>query len=1206
MIYLTLTKRKLMSTKLYLKVLMCLLCTGLQTAIAQNNTNSSTTTGRTSITTGNIDLRLYRRLTQGDIKDATISLLVKGDIKQIEALTIKYGGVYKNAYKDIASVEIPERNVLAFAASPGIQKIENTGSVVQQLMDTARIRNNVDSVQQGFAPLAAGLKGKDVVVGVIDGGFYFQHMDFKNPLDSTTRIKYLWDQQVSAGNVPGPYNYGTEWTAAQINAGSCTHVPPAGDFGHGTCVTGIATGNGLSVKGTPHEGKYTGIAPEADIVAVCVRNGNNFSASVVDAVDYIFKKADSLGKPCVINTSIGSYWGSHDGLDLTSQAIDNMLEAKNGRVLVAAAGNGGNSSFHLSYPIQPDSTYTYFKRMAPYDEVYFDFWADTANFKDAYFAVGCHSASGVYKGRTAYFNIPINFNPTPGNDVYPLYDVLDLSGNFLGTVFMRIAVDGSRYQVEVFVDYIQSPGFNDLWTLQMKGTGTFDLWASSVFTGSSDMTSSTSNGPITNPAYRHPDNYKTMVTSWQNSDKVITVGNYSNRSSYVDYNSNTVNLLGSPYFETVGRRFATSSLGPTRDNRVKPDVMATGSTTICTGDAVYITSLINNNQGEKVSVTGKHVRNGGTSMASPVVAGIVALYLEKNPTASYSDIKNALICTAVQDGFTGAVPNREYGNGKVNGFAAITRACPVYGSLDTGCLNYNPLATVDTGCTPKVYGVMDTSCINYNPLANVNNGICDPKVYGIMDTSCINYNPLANVSGGVCTPKVYGVMDTSCINYNPLANVDGGVCTPKVYGVMDTSCINYNPLANVDGGVCTPKIYGVMDTSCINYNPLANVDGGVCTPKVYGVMDTSCINYNPLANVDGGVCTPKVYGVMDTSCINYNPLANVGGGVCMLKVYGVMDTSCINYNPLANVDNGACTPKVYGVMDTSCINYNPLANVDNGACTPKVYGVMDTSCVNYNPLANVDNGACSPKVYGVMDTSCINYNPLANVDNGACSPKVYGVMDTSCVNYNPLANVDGGVCTPKVYGVMDTSCINYNPLANVDNGACTPKVYGVTDTSCINYNPLANISNGSCEAKVYGATDTSCINYNPAANIDNGACVAKVYGPTDSTCTNYNPLANVNDGNCITSIYDVAGNNVKVQVLPNPFNDQTLFVIEGLQFSKGSIKIYNQLGALADEIILTPDKTTYRYYNNKLAKAMYNYLLQADGKNIKAGKLVVE
>ncbi len=946
--YLTETKLKLMSPKLYLKVLVCLLCIGMQSAMAQNAGAGELKTVAKSITRGpGIDLRLYHKLTEGKASDAYVSLLVKGDVKQIEALTLQYGGVFKNAYKDIASVEIPEKNVLAFAASQGILKIENTGSQGRQLMDTSRIRNNVDSIQQGFAPLTSGLKGKDVVVGIIDGGIYFQHYDFKNPADSTTRIKYIWDQSVSTGNVPGPYNYGTEWTAAQINAGTCTHVPPTSDFGHGTCVAGIAVGNGLSVKGTPHEGKYVGVAPEADIIAVRVRNDANFLTSVVDAVDYIFKKADSLGKPCVINTSVGDYWGSHDGLDLTSQAIDNMITAKNGRALVAAAGNGGNVPFHLSYQIPADSAFTFFKCMGATDEAYFDFWADTADFNNAYFAVGKYSAAGAYKGRTAYFNVPIDFNPTPGNDVFPVYDVLDMNGNFQGTAFMRIALDGARYQVEIFIDYTQ--GTTDLWSLQMKGSGKFDLWASYAFTNSSDMTSSTSLGPITHPAYRHPDNYKTMVTSWQNSEKVITVGNYSNRASYVDYNNNTVNLLGSPYFETVGRRFATSSLGPTRDNRVKPDVMATGSTSICTGDAVYISGLISNSQGEKVSVTGKHVRNGGTSMASPVVAGIVALYLQKNPNASYSEIKDALICTAVQDGFTGAVPNREYGNGKVNGFAAITRPCAatvIYGSLDTSCINYNPLSTVDTGCTPKVYGVMDTSCLNYNPLANV--------------------------SGGVCTPKVYGVMDTACINYNPLANVDGGVCTPKVYGVMDTSCLNYNPLANVSGGVCTPKVYGVMDTACINYNPQANIDGGVCTPKVYGV------------------------------------------------------------------------------------------------------------------------------------------------------------------------------------------------------------------------------------------TDTSCINYNPQANIDNGACVAKVYGPTDSTCANYNPLANVNDGNCITSIFDISGANVLVQVLPNPFNDHTTFVVEGLQLRTGSIRIYNQIGALVDEIALTPGKTQYLYYNNKLAKAIYNYLLVADGKNIKAGKLVVE
>ena len=65
-------------------------------------------------------------------------------------------------------------------------------------------------------------------------------------------------------------------------------------------------------------------------------------------------------------------------------------------------------------------------------------------------------------------------------------------------------------------------------------------------------------------------------------------------------------------------------------------------------------------------------------------------------------------------------------------------------------------------------------------------------------------------------------------------------------------------------------------------------------------------------------------------------------------------------------------------------------------------------------------------------------------------------------------------------------------------------------------------------------------------------------------------------------------------------------MLEGLTFEQGRIKIYNQLGQPVDEIKLLSGKLSYTYNSDKLAKGIYNYLLQADGKNIKAGKLVVE
>ena len=65
---------------------------------------------------------------------------------------------------------------------------------------------------------------------------------------------------------------------------------------------------------------------------------------------------------------------------------------------------------------------------------------------------------------------------------------------------------------------------------------------------------------------------------------------------------------------------------------------------------------------------GQHVRNGGTSMASPVIAGIAALYLEKCPTSTYQDFLDDLHELAYEDFYTSTTPNMWYGYGKIDAF----------------------------------------------------------------------------------------------------------------------------------------------------------------------------------------------------------------------------------------------------------------------------------------------------------------------------------------------------------------------------------------------------------------------------------------------------------------------------------------------------------------------------------------------------------
>lgn len=701
-----------------------------------------------------LDLRTWIQMQQGGLSDEKVALLVKGDLRKIEQLTVKLGGTYKYGYNHIASIDIPEKNLLVFSESPAVEKIENPHSQGVALMDTSRIRSNVDSAHAGAFPLPAALKGKGVIIGIIDGGIYFQHPDFKNP-DGTTRIRYIWDQRITGGTAPAPYNYGREWSWVDINSGNCTHVEPfsgnCADFGHGTCVAGIAAGNGRADSANPNlRNTYVGIAPETDIIAVRVGSGScyatNFLASIADAVDYIFKKADALGMPCVINTSVGTYYGSHDGKDLATQMIEALLEERNGRVLVASAGNAGQISHHLGYNLTADSAYTFFKYSVRADKVYFDWWADSADFRDALFAIGANDASGNDLGRIAYLNVLADFNPAPEMAVIQTRNLYVNSQ--LVVIAIKVSFDAGRYHVEV--DF-KPTNKTLLWRLQMTGSGKFDLWSSETLIGSSDMVRTLNNIPIQFPEYRHPDSLKSIVTSWQCSDKVITVGNYSNRAGYFDYDSVYVDQTAAPEFEIVGKRYRTSSFGPTRDNRLKPDIMAPGTTTLCTGDQNTINALVSSNQRFKVALGRKHIRNGGTSMSSPVVAGIAALYLEKRPNATWDEIKKALICTAVKDSFTTPAPNPEYGYGKVNGFQALTNSCIIYGAADTGCLNYNAAANVDTGgCVARVYGVMDTSCLNYDSTANVSGGTCIPKVYGCTDEDANNYNPAANVDDGGC------------------------------------------------------------------------------------------------------------------------------------------------------------------------------------------------------------------------------------------------------------------------------------------------------------------------------------------------------------------------------------------------------------------------------------------------------------------------
>ncbi len=87
----------------------------------------------------------------------------------------------------------------------------------------------------------------------------------------------------------------------------------------------MAASNGLA------NGTNKGFAPESDLIIVETdfnQTVNNWKLTIADACDYIFKVADSLGKPAVINLSLGDYYGTHDATDPAAELIETLLDEK--------------------------------------------------------------------------------------------------------------------------------------------------------------------------------------------------------------------------------------------------------------------------------------------------------------------------------------------------------------------------------------------------------------------------------------------------------------------------------------------------------------------------------------------------------------------------------------------------------------------------------------------------------------------------------------------------------------------------------------------------------------------------------------------------------------------------------------------------------------------------------------------------------------
>ncbi len=282
----------------------------------------------------------YVNLFDDEVDTIEVIARFSGDISQIAE---ELDAEVEVLYYSYAIITINKNNLLRLYSHPQIESLELPkslyfNSVFNLLTSCIRTVQSTESYN---------LRGRGVIVAIIDSGIDYTHRDFRNA-DGTSRILYIWDQ-TAEGNPPEGFASGAEYNNEEINmalenAFPFQVIPMVDTNGHGTAVAGIACGNGISSNG-----ENLGVAPESDIIAVKVgtRGYRSFARTteLMRAIKYVIEKSRVLNKPCAINISFGTNNGSHRGVSLLETYIE-YVSAIWKIAIVIPTGNEGSAGHH--------------------------------------------------------------------------------------------------------------------------------------------------------------------------------------------------------------------------------------------------------------------------------------------------------------------------------------------------------------------------------------------------------------------------------------------------------------------------------------------------------------------------------------------------------------------------------------------------------------------------------------------------------------------------------------------------------------------------------------------------------------------------------------------------------------------------------------------------------------------------------------------
>ena len=586
---------------------------------------------------------------------------------------------------DIFIADVPVAQLVSMVSDRRIARVEAERSNELHL-DSAAYFANMPQVRAA-CQLPKPFTGRGVVVGLMDVGFDLTHPTFFDSTGNHSRISRFWDQ-LSVDTIGSGMYVGAEYTT-EHDILSYAHSRDALIKWHGTHTLGIAAGNGAGTQ-------YVGMAPESDICLVSnavtgdeelIGDENLYkytTATDVLGFKYIFDYAESQGKPCVVSFSEGSRQDLRGDDALYYEALEGLVGE--GRILVASAGNEGDTRNYVYKPASRHSagTFVFSDRYALATvKGHGDFTMRTTIY-DMY---GFESVSKhvTADGTTAV--ICVNTSQLTAAPDSMLSDTLIIGSDIYIQTLQAYpsCYNHDELAVDIRIDATQDIDGPHRVSLEMVG----DNVATELFKQHGNLGRSSTNPDINDGDETHG------IMSPGSAPCVICVGGMSCRPVF--YNDRGEKQL--LYWGESGMRGSYSSVGPTFDGRMKPDVMAIGANVISAMSSYYMEK----NPDKTEWVVGRQIFGGreygwssdsGTSMSAPVVAGIIALWLQANPKLSPEDVRNILAETCHPCGDYGDDTPVYCGYGAIDAYAGLLKVLGMTGVEGLSCNNPKGMSIV--------------------------------------------------------------------------------------------------------------------------------------------------------------------------------------------------------------------------------------------------------------------------------------------------------------------------------------------------------------------------------------------------------------------------------------------------------------------------------------------------------------------------------